>query len=366
MRLRPRDVQGSSPDEPSKYGLESSLGKYKAGPVKHREALPFERSTAKRRHGNSEVPKIKVENDVDPEMKTESAIKPEVKTEFAVKHEVKSESAVEPEVQVKGIPITPESPFPGHVRPTPEECRAARYALAALHGEPGRHKLAQLEEKAAAADSLHTHTQQSVLDSLVRTILSQNTTDATSHRAFASLKAAFPGEKGWAEVLRAPSGKVEESIRMGGLAEIKTERIKAILTTLLEERGKICMEYLRDMSDDDIKAELSRFKGVGKKTVACVLMFCLAREEFPVDTHVWRISKSLGWVPAKATRDTTYEHLNVRVPPDVRYDLHVLMVEHGKRCPRCASNGKPRKESHGHCPLVNLKELAAKLTPQDV
>lgn len=54
--------------------------------------------------------------------------------------------------------------------------------------------------------------------------------------------------------------------------------------------------------------------------MACVLMFCLAREEFPVDTHVWRISKSLGWVPAKATRDTTYEHLNVRVPPDVRWD----------------------------------------------
>lgn len=61
-----------------------------------------------------------------------------------------------------------------------------------------------------------------------------------------------------------------------------------------------------------------RFKGVGKKTVACVLMFCLAREEFPVDTHVWRISKSLGWVPAKASRDAAYEHLNVHVPPDVR------------------------------------------------
>ncbi|BDA44814.1 Putative DNA glycosylase At3g47830 [Coccomyxa sp. Obi] len=298
------------------------------------------------RRRTSEEPKIKLEHDVEPK----------VKTEFDV----------EPKVEVKGVSITPESPFPGHMRPTPEECRAARDALAALHGEPGRHKLAELEEKTAAADSLHTHSQQTVLDSLVRTILSQNTTDATSHRAFASLKAAFPGEKGWAEVLRAPSGKVEESIRMGGLAEIKTERIKAILATLLEERGKICMEYLREMSDDAIKAELSRFKGVGKKTVACVLMFCLAREEFPVDTHVWRISKSLGWVPAKATRDTTYEHLNVRVPPDVRYDLHVLMVEHGKRCPRCASNGKPRKESHGDCPLVNLKELAARLKPQDV
>jgi endonuclease III len=61
-----------------------------------------------------------------------------------------------------------------------------------------------------------------------------------------------------------------------------------------------------------------RFKGVGKKTIACVLMFCLARKEFPVDTHVWRISKSLGWVPAKASREDAYEHLNIRVPADVR------------------------------------------------
>ena len=61
-----------------------------------------------------------------------------------------------------------------------------------------------------------------------------------------------------------------------------------------------------------------RFKGVGKKTVACVLMFCLEREEFPVDTHVWRITRALGWVPAKASRDDAYSHLNARVPPDVR------------------------------------------------
>lgn len=50
----------------------------------------------------------------------------------------------------------------------------------------------------------------------------------------------------------------------------------------------------RELDDEAIKAELTRFKGVGKKTVACVLMFCLRRKEFPVDTHVWRISKSLG------------------------------------------------------------------------
>lgn len=48
------------------------------------------------------------------------------------------------------------------------------------------------------------------------------------------------------------------------------------------------------------------------------MMFCLARDEFPVDTHVWRISKKLGWVPAKANRDDTYRHMNIRVPADIR------------------------------------------------
>ena len=54
------------------------------------------------------------------------------------------------------------------------------------------------------------------------------------------------------------AGKVENSIRMGGLAEIKTERIKAILSTLKEEQGKISLEYIRDMEDEDVKNELTR------------------------------------------------------------------------------------------------------------
>jgi len=40
-----------------------------------------------------------------------------------------------------------------------------------------------------------------------------------------------------------------------------------------------------------------------------------------------------------------------------RYDLHVLLVNHGKRCPRCAKNGKPRKASDGDCPLFGTKTV---------
>lgn len=125
---------------------------------------------------------------------------------------------------------------------------------------------------------------------------------------------------------------------------------------------------MRSLDDEAIKTELTRFKGVGAKTVACVLMFCLDRAEFPVDTHVHRIAtKILKWAPAAASRDETYAHLNRRVPDPIKYDLHVLLVEHGKRCRRCATNGQNRKEEHGPCPLTpeGLASALAQLTEHE-
>lgn len=158
-----------------------------------------------------------------------------------------------------------------------QDCQAAVTSLSALH-------------KGVQLKSHKKGPVRTVLDSLVRTILSQNTTDSTSLRAFEGLKAKFPT---YEQVMAAENNDVEDSIRVGGLAEIKVSRIKTILNTLVEEKGMPpSMEYVRDMGDEEAKKELGRFKGVGPKTVACVLMFCLEREsEFPVDTHVHHIAK---------------------------------------------------------------------------
>jgi endonuclease-3 len=60
---------------------------------------------------------------------------------------------------------------------------------------------------------------------------------------------------------------LENAIRCGGLAPTKASCIKNLLRCLLERKGKLCLEYLRDLSVDQIKAELSVFKGIGAKTV---------------------------------------------------------------------------------------------------
>jgi endonuclease-3 len=167
----------------------------------------------------------------------------------------------------------------------------------------------------------------SVLDQLIATILSQNTTDANSWPAFLRLKAAFPT---WEAARVAPADAVAACIKSAGLSAIKTARIQTILHALHAERGACCLEHLHAASDADAKAALTRFKGVGPKTVACVLMFALRRAEFPVDTHVWKLAKALAWVPQSADREATYAHLNARVPGALKHALHVLLVAHGK------------------------------------
>ncbi|KAL3698953.1 hypothetical protein R1sor_016975 [Riccia sorocarpa] len=288
-------------------------------------------------------------------------------------------------------------PYPTYVRPFPEECEAARDLLSALHGrlpEYERHKMScpriepsdfleaadvrgdgdancateisaselaivvQVEtvKDEVAIPTGHPRGRTTVLDSVVGTILSQNTTDNNSRRAFASLKSKYPT---WEEVLKADPKGVEDCIRCGGLAEIKAGRILGMLKTLAEERGKICMEYLRNMSNEEIKSELSRFKGVGPKTVACVLMFHLQRKEFPVDTHVFRISKALGWVPESADREKTYLHLNQRIPDHLKFDIHCLFVTHGKQCPNCTKR-QTKKSKDVNCPLINWSSRVLK------
>ena len=177
-----------------------------------------------------------------------------------------------------------------------------------------------------------------VVDELVATVLSQATSDLNSGRAFASLKKAFAT---WGEVAGAPVAEIADAIRSGGIAEVKSRRIKTILNEVAEREGAVDLSRLGTMSDDEAMDYLCSLPGVGPKTAACVLMFSMARDAFPVDTHVDRIAKRLGWVAPKLPAVKTQELLAPLIPPEIRYDLHMAFVTHGRTIciaqrPRCS------------------------------
>jgi endonuclease III len=96
-----------------------------------------------------------------------------------------------------------------------------------------------------------------------------------------------------------------------------------------------------------------RFPGLGNKTVSCVLLFTLGREEIPVDAHVYRISKQLNWIPASYSRDNAYDYLNAEISPPLKLDLHCLLIDHGRQCQRCAAG-----ENHNFHPRMGANSNA--------
>jgi endonuclease-3 len=183
------------------------------------------------------------------------------------------------------------------------------------------------------------------LDELILTILSQSTSDANCYRGWEALRVRYAD---WEEVLAASDGQVQETIRPAGLSKQKSATILSVLTRLVDEHGSPTLDHLEALDDAEALEYLTSFKGVGVKTAACVLCFALGRDVIPVDTHVHRIALRLGLVPESANAVRTHEILNEVVAPELRYELHVLLIGHGRTvCPA-------RKPQCGGCVLADL------------
>ena len=175
------------------------------------------------------------------------------------------------------------------------------------------------------------------LSELIATILSQNTSDHNSHKAFSNLRSEF---KTWDKVRRAGVRKIADTIRSGGLADVKAKRIKDILNQIYGENHALDLSFLKRWRTERIKGYLRRFKGVGEKTISCVLLFSLRRPVMPVDTHVLRVSKRLGLVPKKSNASKAEVILEEFVPENLVYQFHLNLIEHGRNIchatnPRC-------------------------------
>ena len=162
---------------------------------------------------------------------------------------------------------------------------------------------------------------------LMLTVLSQNTSDTNSGRAFARLLEAFPD---WQAVMDADVRRLEEAIRPGGLAPTKAVRIQALLAEVRRRRGSFDLSLLEDLPLEEARAWLRSLPGVGPKTAACVLLFSLGRPALPVDTHVHRVARRLGLVPPKATAEKAHELLESLLVPEEVYPFHMALIEHGR------------------------------------
>jgi len=166
------------------------------------------------------------------------------------------------------------------------------------------------------------------LSELILTILSQNTSDHNSRRAFGNLLEEF-GD--WRSVAGAAVEEIESAIKTGGLSRVKAPRIKQILNQIKEQHGSYDLDFLSDMAASEAMAWLQRLHGVGPKTASCVLLFSLGKPVLPVDTHIYRVAKRLGLIGSQVPADRAHDILGGMVPDSDVYGFHIHMIEHGRR-----------------------------------
>lgn len=217
-----------------------------------------------------------------------------------------------------------------------------------------------LERLVAAYGPRAWHPDGDPLDELIATILSQHTSDLNSARAFANLRNAFPT---WEHVLAADDVAVADAIRSGGLAAVKAPRIRALLANLKAAYGTPRLDFLRETPTPDARQVLEAIPGVGPKTAACVLLFCLGRPVIPVDTHVHRVARRIGLAPANASPDAVEEALEAALSPESYYSMHVSLIAHGRQT--CKAQ-RPLCEG---CPVADLcdylRDLSAAKAVED-
>jgi endonuclease III len=181
---------------------------------------------------------------------------------------------------------------------------------------------------------------------LVLTILSQNTADINSFRAFTALRARYAN---WADVLAAPTDELEEVLRPGGLAPTKSRRIQAVLAEVHDAtNGSWDLSFLGEWPLDEAKAWLTGLPGIGRKTAAIVLLFGFGRPALPVDTHVHRVALRLGLIPPRTDVERAHDLLEAALQPEEMYPFHVELIRHGRDTCRA-----PRPIC-GLCPLTDI------------
>ncbi|MFB6085446.1 MAG: endonuclease III [Halodesulfurarchaeum sp.] len=197
---------------------------------------------------------------------------------------------------------------------------------------------------------------QHAFESLVRTILSQNTSDQASQPVHDALVDRFGrGEVGLAESLAsAERAEIASVIEPAGLYNQKSAVIQRVAEHVLDTYGSADSfdRYVREEDAVEVRDALLERKGVGPKTADCVLLFAGGRDGvFPVDTHVHRIYRRLGIAPPDADHEEVREVLETEVPPDKCGYGHTTSIQFGREY--CTARDPACLAGSDSCPLFD-------------
>ena len=324
-----------------------------------------------------------------------------------------------PKAKAKKVERFPCSdPYPDWPHPTPEECQVVHDLLMNAFPKDQHSRFIQPDtvpspsEFVAGCGEVPT-----ILDAMLRTLLSAATSKRNSSSAFQGLVKCFglqasgpcKGSVDWTAIRHATSDNVFQAIKTGGLAKNKSKNMKAILDMVyLENEGRckahtsviensdpsaapegtdpqnyaqmkseidlfeqdiLTLDYYHLLSKDDALMAMQKYPGIGVKTAACVALFCMQKPCFAVDTHVFRLCRYLGWVPPKdekvargekkrpeVNEVNTFKHCEVRIPENLKYGLHQLFWDHGNHCGRCRAITGQTSEgwADANCPIEHL------------
>lgn len=370
--------------------------------------------------------KGETEREQESSAKTEDSKKPAVKkrklgdvksmAEAAGTLDASEESLKKNAKKVEHFPCS--DPYPDWVHPTPEECQVVHDLLISAFPKDQHSRFIQPDtvpppsEFVAGCGEVPT-----ILDAMLRTLLSAATSKRNSSSAFQGLVKRFglqesglcKGSVDWTAIRRATSDDVFQAIKTGGLAKNKSKNMKAILNMVYSENEERCkshtkviendnpsaapsgadpknlkqmkgeidlfeqdiltLDYYHLLSKDDALMAMQKYPGIGVKTAACVALFCMQKPCFAVDTHVFRLCRYLGWVPPKdeevaqgekkrpeVNEVNTFKHCEVRIPDNLKYGLHQLFWDHGNHCGRCRAITGETSEgwANANCPIERL------------
>ncbi|WP_338741927.1 endonuclease III [Haloplanus salilacus] len=190
---------------------------------------------------------------------------------------------------------------------------------------------------------------------LVRTILSQNTSDVASQPAFDALLEHYGGTGDLAATLAdADRERLAETIESAGLYNQKSRVIVECAEEVVADFGdaEAFDRFVREGDPHEVRERLLSIRGVGPKTADCVLLFSGGRDGvFPVDTHVHRVARRMGLAPANADHEAVREALEATVPAEKCGFGHTATIQFGREY--CSARKPACLDGPEACPLYD-------------